>query len=97
MNKTLFCAVLAVLTAAGNAGAAPKTKVQPRMNYFTERDSVASIIVTGQQTSERAALDDSEAAVTLTKQGKNRWKSVSGRINTCVIHLILAKRPRSDI
>ncbi len=73
MNKTLFCAVLAVLTAAGNAGAAPKTKVQPRMNYFTERDSVASIIVTGQQTSERAALDDSEAAVTLTKQGKNTY------------------------
>ena len=73
MNKTLFCAVLAVLTAAGNAGAAPKTKVLPRMNYFTERDSVATIIVTGQQTPERAALDDSEAAVTLTKQGKNTY------------------------
>ncbi|WP_297832857.1 chitobiase/beta-hexosaminidase C-terminal domain-containing protein [uncultured Rikenella sp.] len=73
MNKTLFCAVLAVLTAAGNAGAAPKIKVLPRMNYFTERDSVATIIVTGQQTPERTALDDSEAAVTLTKQGKNTY------------------------
>jgi hypothetical protein len=40
---------------------------------------------------------DIKRASTMTKQGKNRWKSVSGRINTCVIHLILAKRPRSDI
>lgn len=72
MKKTLLCAALALLTAAGSAGAAPKgkTKVQPRMNYFTERDSVASVIITGSEAPGRAVLEGTDAPLKLTKRGK---------------------------
>lgn len=72
MKKTLLCAALAVLTAVGSAGAAPKanTKVQPRMNYFTERDSVATVIITGSETPGRAVLEGTDAPLTLTKSGE---------------------------
>lgn len=69
MKKTLLCAALAVLM-AGGAGAAPKTKVQPRMNYFTERDSVASVIITGSEAPGRAVLEGTDAPLKLTKRGK---------------------------
>lgn len=72
MKKNLLCAALAVLTAVGSAGAAPKakTKVQPRMNYFTDRDSVASVIITGSETPGRAVLEGTDAPLTLTKSGE---------------------------
>lgn len=72
MKKTFLCAALAVLTAVGSAGAAPKakTKVQPRMNYFTERDSVATVIITGSETPGRAVLEGTDAPLTLTKSGE---------------------------
>ena len=66
-KRTLICALLA-LTTAGGAGAAPKIKVQPRMNYFTERDSVATVIITGDAQPGRAVLEDSDTPLTLTRR-----------------------------
>lgn len=72
MKKTLLCAALAVLTAFGSAGAAPKakTKVQSRMNYFTERDSLATVIITGNEAPGRAVLEGTDAPLTLTRSGE---------------------------
>ncbi len=66
-KRTLICALLA-LTTAGGVGAAPKIKVQPRMNYFTERDSVATVIITGDAQPGRAVLEDSDTPLTLTRR-----------------------------
>lgn len=71
-KKRRLCLLLAA-AAIGTTGATAKTKVQPRMNYFTERDSVASIIVTGDETVGRAVLDDGDAAVTLTRHGDKTY------------------------
>lgn len=72
MKKTLFCTAFAVLAASAAAGATPatKTKVQPRMNYFTERDSVASVIITGSEAPGRAVLEGSDAPLELTRSGR---------------------------
>lgn len=72
MKKTFLSVTLAILTTAGSAGAAPtgKTKVQPRMNYFTERDSVATVIITGDASPGRAVLEGTEAPLKLTRSGK---------------------------
>ena len=72
MKKTLFCTAFTVLAASAAAGAAPatKTKVQPRMNYFTERDSVASVIITGSEAPGRAVLEGSDAPLELTRSGR---------------------------
>lgn len=61
----LLLSGLAIATAA--ASAAPTVKVQPRMNYFTERDSVASIIVSGSESVGRAVLEGTDAPLRLDK------------------------------
>lgn len=72
MKKSLLCAAMACATtaAAFAAPATPKTKVQPRMNYFTERDTVATLIVTGPDAPSRAMIDGSDAPVKLTRRGE---------------------------
>lgn len=69
MKRSLTSWLLTVATVS-SIGAAPAIKVQPRMNYFTERDSVASIIVTGTARPERAVLVGSETPLTLTRSGE---------------------------
>lgn len=66
MKKTLFCTALAILMAGSMAVVASKTKVQPRMNYFTEVDREAAIIVTGDD-APSASLDG--RAIALTRMG----------------------------
>lgn len=40
------------------------------MNYFTERDSVASVIITGSEAPGRAVLEGSDAPLELTRSGR---------------------------
>lgn len=72
MIKRICIALLfgGLTVANATAGATDRIKVQPRMNYFTERDSVASIIVTGNRMPEWAVLDGNDTAVDLTRQGE---------------------------
>ena len=69
MKRSLTSWLLTVATVS-SIGAAPAIKVQPRMNYFTERDSAASIIVTGTARPERAVLVGSDTPLTLTRSGE---------------------------
>lgn len=69
MKRSLTSWLLTVATVS-SIGAAPAIKVQPRMNYFTERDSAASIIVTGTARPQRAVLAGSNTPLTLTRSGE---------------------------
>ena len=65
----LVLPLIGLALATGVVSAAPGgVKVQPRMNYFTERDTVASVIITGDVAPGRAVLEGSDAPLKLTRR-----------------------------
>lgn len=90
-----------------HVAAESRIKVLPRMSYFTERDSVASIIVTGDRIPEQAVLADNGAAVALTRQGAKTYalpldalkegdNTLNVRVGDSVYSVRLTRLPHKD-